>query len=128
MQQSEKTSLVKKYRVDIIVIAALLLLSFGILAVTVLTRKEGAYAQVEINGAVVEKYALSVDGVYSLNGGTNTLTIRNGEAYMTYSDCPDHTCENTGKIKYAGQAIVCLPNRLSITIVDASDNPVDFVS
>lgn len=128
MDKSKVENLIKKYRLDIIVIASVLLISIAVVLVTQLTKVEGAYAEVTIDGAVVGKYSLSLDGVYSLNGGTNVLTIKNGEAFMSYSQCPDHTCENTGRIKYVGQTIVCQPNRLIISIVGQSDDYIDFVS
>ena len=121
-------SLISKYRIDIIVIVSFLLFAVLILVILGLTKKDGAYAEVDLNGSVVGKYPLSLDGVYELNGGTNTLTIKDGKAYMSYSNCPDHTCENTGNIRYVGQTIVCLPNKLTVTIIGTSDNSVDFVS
>ena len=119
---------ITKYRMDIIVVASFLVLSVAVLLVINLTRTEGAYAEVAVDGNVVGKYPLSVDGVYSLNEGTNTLTVKEGVAYMSFSDCPDHTCEITGKVKHVGQTIVCLPNHLTITIIGESNDSVDFVS
>ena len=118
-----------KYRADILVIAGILILALSLLAFSVLTREEGAVAVVEIDGVKVGEYSLSVDGTYPLNGGTNVLVIENGVAYLNYSNCPDHTCEKSGKIHYVGQTIICLPNLLSITITgDAASDGVDFVS
>ena len=117
-----------KYRMDIIVVASFLVLAAAVLGVINLTKTEGAYAEVVVDGSVEGKYPLSVDGVYSLNGGTNTLTVKEGVAYMSFSDCPDHTCEITGKVKHVGQTIVCLPNHLTITIIGESNDSVDFVS
>lgn len=128
MTQETKPNLIRKYRVDVIVIAALLLLSLLLLLVMTFTRQEGAYAEVTLDGQAVAKYPLSVNGTYPLNNGTNVLVIENGVAYMSYSNCPDHVCENTGRIRYVGQTIVCLPNRLTVTIVGTSDQSVDFVS
>ena len=68
------------------------------------------------------------DITYVLNGGTNAIVIEGARVYMTHSDCPDHTCERTGKIKYVGQSIICLPNKLSVTIVGEAEDAVDFVS
>ena len=118
----------KKYRLDVIVIVAILLFSSALLLFMKLSQKEGAFAVVEINGAVVAEYSLAQSGEYPLNNGTNVLVIENGVAYLNYSSCPDHTCENTGKIKHVGETIVCLPNRLTITIVGTSDDSVDLVS
>ena len=120
--------LVKKHLLDIIVIAAILLVSVAILLVSYFTRTEGAYAMVKINGETVAEYPLFIDGVYTLNGGTNVLTVKDGAAYITYSNCPGHDCEKKGKVKYVGQNISCLPNSLSVTVVGNSDGAVDFVS
>lgn len=119
---------IKTRRIDIAVVATLIALSLALLLVTSLTREEGAYAEISVNGDIVGKYPLLLDGSYSLNGGTNTLTIKGGQAYMSYSSCPDHTCEIRGKVKFVGETIVCLPNRITITIVGNSDASVDFVS
>lgn len=118
----------KKYRLDIIVIAAILLASIALLLIMTLTREEGAAVVVEIDGKTVATYSLYQNGEYSLNGGTNVLVIENGQAYLNYSNCPDHTCEKTGKIQYVGQTIVCLPNLLTITIKGEASGGVDFVS
>ena len=128
MKHGAEKSFIRKHLVDIIVISLLLLISVAVLVVSELTRTEGAYIEIEIDGNIVGKYPLYLDGVYTLNDGTNTLTVEGGVAYMSYSVCPDHTCENTGKIKYVGQAIVCLPNHLTITVVGETDGSVDFVS
>ena len=107
---------VKKYRWDIIVISALLLASAAAFLILNLTKTEGKVAVVEINFEKSAEYPLSQDGVFPLNGGTNTLVIENGEAYLSYSNCPDHRCMRE-KIRYVGQILVCLPNRVSVTIV-----------
>lgn len=126
---SEKNeSIFKKYKSDIIVISALLVFALLLLLFFELTKKEGAFVEVTRDGEVIGKYSLSDDGVYSLNGGTNELTIEGGVAYMSYSDCPDHTCENTGRIRHVGQTIICLPNDITATVVGVADDYVDFVS
>ncbi len=126
-EKEEPKGVIKKYRIDIIVVATLLFVSLAILLVANLVRKAGNFVRVEVDGEVVAEYPLSLDGVYTLNGGTNELTISEGIAYMSYSSCPDHTCENTGRVKLVGQTIICLPNRLSITVIGESDDYVDFV-
>ena len=123
-------NIIKKHRIDIIIIASLLLLSISVLLIAQLTRKDGAIATVTVNGEVVGEYPLSVNGVYTINGGTNILTVENGIAYMSYSNCPDHVCEKTGKVKYVGEQIVCLPNKVTVTVSGEipGDSGVDFVS
>ena len=115
-------------RYDILLISVLLCLSLIIGLVVFLTRREGAYVVIEINGKETAKYSLSIDGEYSVNGGTNILVVKDGEAYLTYADCPDKTCVKTGKIKHVGESIICLPNRVAITIKGNTEDGVDIVS
>ena len=119
---------VKKYRLDILLISLLLLLSLSLLLVALLNKEDGSMAVVEVDGIVVARYPLSVDGVFVLNSGTNILVIEDGAARLIESECPDHTCELTGEIRFVGQTIVCLPNRLSVTITGDVQNGVDLVS
>lgn len=124
---------VKKHRLSIIVVASLLLLSLTALIIFSLTRVEGAdvptaAVEITVDGEIVATYSLFDDGTYVLNGGTNAIVIEGARVYMIHSECPDHTCERTGKIKYVGQSIICLPNKLSVTIVGESEDAVDFVS
>ena len=120
---------IKKYRIDAIVIASLLLLSSLVLLVVFLTRQEGERVTVTVDGVTVGEYPLGVDGVYELRNGANVLTVEDGRAYMSYSSCPDHLCENTGRIKYVGEQIVCLPNKVTVTVIGEDDGSgVDFVS
>ena len=119
----------KKYRLDIIIIAAILLVSLSLLLIVTLSKEEGSVVVVEIDGTTVATYPLDKNAEHSLNGGSNVLVIQDGVAYMSYSNCPDHTCEKTGKIRYVGQTIICLPNKIAVTIKgDNAEGGVDFVS
>ena len=106
----------KSLRLDIIVISIILAVALILLGILMLFRREGGVAVVEIDGKPYAEFRLDTDGEYPLNGGTNILVIEGGEAYMSSADCPDGTCKNTGRIKYAGQSIICLPNRISVII------------
>ena len=124
--QKEKTT--KKYRLDIIVIAGILLVALLLALGVYLIREEGNTVRVEVDGITVGEYPLSVDGIFSLNGGTNILVVENGEVYLSYSNCPDHLCEGMGRIRYVGESIICLPNRVAVKIVGGGTGGVDFVA
>lgn len=119
----------KKLLSDIILIAVILIVSLSVLLIVFLTREEGNTVVVYVDGDKVAEYPLSVDGVYYLNNGTNTLVIEDGVAYMRDATCPDkftgNGCVNTGKISYVGQKIVCLPNKLIVEIVGEGEGIVD---
>ncbi|MBR0208662.1 MAG: NusG domain II-containing protein [Oscillospiraceae bacterium] len=117
----------KKHRADLIVIGAMLLLALVLWLVIGATRKEGGQVVVSVNGVETERHPLSVDGTYPLNGGSNILVISGGEAWLSEANCPDLLCVRQGKIRYTGQSIICLPNRLTVTVEGGEPNDVDFV-
>ena len=121
-------SFLSAHKWELVMILTLLLFSLAVLGVMRGCRTEGVEVVVQIDGESVASYPLGVNGEFRLNGGTNVLVIEGGCAYLTYADCPDRTCVRTGKIRFVGESIVCLPNRLSVTVRGSSDGGVDFVS
>lgn len=117
----------KTLRADIILIAALLALSAVLFCVFRLTSANGAYVTVTVDSVEVARYSLSDDGTYPLNGGTNTLVISEGTARICDANCPDKLCVNQGAVHYTGQSIVCLPNKLIVTVHNAGEQQVDVV-
>ena len=85
-------------------------------------QEEGAVVRVQIEGREDAYYPLSRNGVYPLNDGTNTLVIEDGWAWMRDADCPDKLCVYQGKIRKNGQWIICLPNRVAVTIEGAEED------
>ena len=117
----------KKLVADLCVILALLLLAGGLALALRLGREAGGWAVVRVDGQETERHPLMVNGVFPLNGGTNLLVIENGEAYLSEANCPDLLCVKQGKIRYNGQTITCLPNRLTVTVEGGESDGVDFV-
>ena len=116
----------KKGLRDLCLVLFFLLLS-GILILAVKGfQKEGASVLVAVNGVEIGRYSLTLDGQYSLNGGTNTLVIEKGRAKMLDANCPDKLCVKEGWVKYTGQCITCLPNKLTVTVI-GGDTSVDIV-
>ena len=118
----------RNLRYDILLISVLLCLSLILGVIILLTRQEGSMVLIEINNIEIGRYPLNINGEYKLNNGTNVLKIENGEAFLIYADCPDKTCVKTGKIRYVGESIICLPNKISIVIQSDTDDGVDIVS
>lgn len=96
-----------------------LLLAGGILAlVLLLGAKSGATVEVRMAGKTVASYSLQKNQTIELEGegGSNTLVIEGGKAWITEADCPDGLCLGMGKISSAGQSIVCLPHKLVVEV------------
>jgi len=116
----------KKLLADSILVASLLFVALSVFLIITLTRKDGAFAVVSVDGDKVAEYSLAIDAEYPLNGGTNILVIENGRAYMKDADCPDRLCVHQGKKSHSGERIVCLPNRVMVEIVGDEKEGVDF--
>lgn len=71
------------------------------------------YAEYEMNGISGDK----IVDVY----GKNTVKITNEYAEVIYADCPDKRDVKQGRITKPGQIIVCLPNKMTVTIKDKNE-------
>jgi hypothetical protein len=114
----------KQIIADLILVLVLLSVALSVFLIIDSSRAAGEWVEVYVDGGRVAKFALSEDGEHSLNGGTNTLIISGGAAYVVHSDCPDKTCERTGRIFRVGERIICLPNRLEVRVVGNSGDEI----
>lgn len=122
MENKKKATLIH----DIILIFSLLLASLILFLLIYFKNDSGSFAVVRVNDKVIGTYSLDKDGTYILNGGSNTLVIQDGLAYLIEATCPDKLCVKQGKIRKNGQCITCLPNKLTVTVTSNEDT-VDFV-
>lgn len=112
-------------RADIIVFSVLVLaLIFALLIITV-SKDFGSYVLVSVDGQTVEQFPLNKDGEYIVNGGTNTVVVKDSKVWVTDASCPDKLCEKMGAVQYSGQSIICLPNKLTVEITGSED--LDFI-
>jgi len=51
--------------------------------------------------------------------GETEITIEDGKVWVSSAPCPNKLCMRQGKIAKPGESIICLPNRLVITIQGA---------
>ena len=112
-------------RSDLLLLVVVLLLSLLLfLLLKIIPRNEGVYASVSIDGTYYKRWSLSSDCTVELPGvsGTNLLQIKDGAARVLQADCPDLICVHHIPISTVGERIVCLPNRIVITIEGAPDS------
>lgn len=105
-----------KTRTWILLIAAAAAVCLGLSALLLIPGDDAAYAQISSGGKIVKTVNLRVEQQFTVtgeNGGSNTVTIRDGRIAVTEADCPDHYCMERGFCS-GGTPIVCLPNRLVI--------------
>jgi hypothetical protein len=103
---------------DVILLSAILLCAAAIFGVSsFIFLGNGAQVVVRVDGEEYARLPLHKDDELLINGvnGTNLLIIKDGKAYINEASCPDLICVHTG---YANElkSIVCLPNRVTISI------------
>ena len=88
--------------------------------------EEGNMVMIYQDGSLIRELSLGTDTEVVIGGDyENVVTIKDGKAAITRSDCPGTDCVHSGWIHEAGRSIVCLPNRVELRIEGASE--VDFV-
>lgn len=120
MNNNENT---KKHslRNDIILIVCVLLAAAAGLVYLNFFRSPGDTVSVTVDGTIFGVYSLSEDiteDIYSGEDNTNhnRLVISGGKAFMETATCPDGICVAHKSIFRDGESIVCLPNRVVITV------------
>ena len=113
-----------KRRNDLVLLGGCLLAALVLCGLWLLLRQDGATVIVEQNGREMARYALSKNRTVRIEGegGYNLLVIENGEAWLPEADCPNLLCVKTGKIRYGGQSIVCLPHKLAVRIAGGASS------
>ena len=122
----------KPKRQDAVLLVGLLAVGLCLAAGLLLTRQDGAQVVVSVAGRETARLPLSETASYTIpgaNGGTNVLQIADGTAWLEDASCPDRLCVQEGAIRYAGQSIICLPNRVVITVEGTSEQTdVDVIA
>lgn len=83
---------------------------------------------VKIEGAIEGIYSLSEDREIELNGGTNLLQIKNGQASMLQADCPDQLCVHQKPVSLNHESIICLPNKVVVEVESSANREFDAVT
>ncbi len=114
---------------DIILISAILISAAAIFVFSVFL-KTSDYAEIVIIGnEKTQTVSLKENAEYKINSRNISLdiTVKNGEIFVSHSDCRDGICRNTPPISKNGQSIVCAPAGLIIRVV-AEGEGVDGIT
>lgn len=115
-------------RNDWILIAAALAVSVIFLGVHFFRpQQRDGMAVVTIDGEAFGSWPLSEDRTVEIGEG-NRLVIEDGKADMVWADCPDKLCVNQKAVSREGESIICLPNKVVVSIAGGEEREVDAVT
>lgn len=119
-------------RGDVVILILALLLCAAPLLMLLPAPSAPTRAVVRQNGAVLCTLSLEADAekeILSPDGpGFNLVRVQSGTVCIADADCLDRTCVRMGAISRAGETLVCLPHRLTITLEGAAGSALDAVT
>ncbi len=109
-----------KIRNDLILIGIILAISVILFIALKLSSKKGNIIEVTVEGKTVASYNIKENARFEIKtkgDHINTLVIKDGKAYIEYADCRDKICQNHKPISLEGESIICLPHKVTITVM-----------
>jgi len=109
---------------EIIIIGVILLVAVGALFFLRLSDQEDVkrYVKITVDGEVYDTILLTddVDMAFSIvtDLGENHVVIKDGAVNVDWADCKNQVCVNTKEATHLHDAIICLPHKLVIEIVE----------
>ena len=117
-------------KADIVLLIVLALFGAGLAVPAMMWKGSGSTVKITVDGKLFGTYSLSDDQTVEIsrNGRANVVRIEDGKVLMESASCRNQVCVHTGRISHPGQSIVCLPNRVSVTIEGKEGSGYDAVS
>lgn len=90
---------------------------------------EGSNILITVDGKEYGTYSLLEEQTIIIGEGDtqNIIEIRDGKAYMREASCPDQLCVDQNEISFDKESIICLPNKVVITVISDVESNVDGV-
>lgn len=120
-------------KTDLYLIAGLLLVAVtlfvGIRLYGKMTTTE-AVAVVTVDGKEYGRYPLEknhTETIHLSDRSYNTFEVKDGYVSMTDASCPDQICVNHSRISKKNETIVCLPDKVVITVENGEEAEIDVL-
>ena len=82
-----------------------------------------------VDGKEYGTYSLLEEQIITIgeNDKINVIEIKGGKAYMKEATCPDGLCMNQNEISFDKESIICLPNKVVITVISDIESDIDGI-
>ncbi len=122
----------KKIKNDIILIVVIIALATLIFILINSFSSNGNKVIIEQNAKQIATLNINENqeyNIYDKEGNIcNTVIISGGQVSMKYANCKDKICVNHNKISKNNESIICLPNKVVVTVVSDKYSDVDEVA
>lgn len=120
-----------KFDIILIALVFITIISFNFLFATKdKTVDKNATVIVYYGDDIYEEMPLNVDDEITIKTdlGENVFKINDGYVDMIDASCNDKYCIHEENIHYNNQTIVCLPNKIILSIVSNSESEIDTIA
>ncbi len=85
------------------------------------TGLRGSRIRISVDGSLKMTHPLGADTVLTVGGfiGETEIGVLNGGIRIIRSPCPGKNCMHQGEIRNAGRMLICIPNRVTVTVEGA---------
>lgn len=90
---------------------------------------EGSNIKITVDGKEYGIYSLLEEQTITIDEGENLniIEIKGGKAYMKEASCPDQLCVDQNEISFDKESIICLPNKVVITVISDVESDLDGI-
>ena len=90
---------------------------------------EGSNILITVDGEKYGTYSLLKEQTIVIGQGTsqNIIEIKGGKAYMLEASCPDQLCVDQNEIHFDKESIICLPNKVVLTVISDEKSDTDII-
>ncbi|MBR0374545.1 MAG: NusG domain II-containing protein [Mogibacterium sp.] len=120
-------------KADFILLALLVVIGVAGSVLLAAGRTAGGTVVIKVDGELYGTYPLSEDRTVTVTvgdpsaGDYNIVEIKDGAVRVTEASCKNQVCVHHAAITRSGESIICLPNRMIVTIEGRGDD-IDAVS
>jgi len=109
----------------ILILIFILLIEYG-----VLQKHSTKVVVIRSDGKIVKELPINKDAIFEVKSkeGHLFVEIKSGKVRVINSTCRDKLCEKEGWINNIGESIICLPNRISISIIGKNGEKIDTIT
>ena len=122
-------------RADFILLAVFIVIGLAASAVLTLGGDSGNTVEITVGGELYGTYPLSVDRTIVVSDDPdadgadyNSVEIKDGSVRVTSASCKNQVCVKHDAITRSGESIICLPNKMVVTITGEEGNEIDAIS
>lgn len=117
-------------KADAILVITITLCALALFVAFQLFTPTGSVVEIRSGDDLIMRHPLEEDKIIQINGplGSAIIEISNNQVRVVSAPCNDKTCMHMGPVGRLGGVLVCIPNRVVVTVVTDKNDSVDAMT